>query len=291
MAAEADRASDAALERQVLLKVWAISVGFMLAVFIVNVLTLVTEAERLGAPFDAGRFWVLEGTSTLVLLLLFPGVAIFERRHPFTPETWRVALVWHIGGSLVFSLAHVLGMEALRLAILGLPGDASSWYAALPADLLYEYRKDLLSYGIFVLILGFARSLEEHRREAAAARRDARATGRLTLKSGGRTLYLDAETLESANAAGNYVEISAGDATHLARMSLSALEDLLREAGVDVVRVHRSYLVNRRKVREVVPGGDGDFRLLMQSGAGIKGSRRFRHKLSPGSSPGRAGPT
>lgn len=269
--------SDLALERHVLLRVCLTASLFLAAVAIINALTLVTEAERAGLPYDPRQPWILEITSVVVLLALVPLTALYERRFPFTPDTWRTVIFWHLLGSVLFSAIHVLGMWALRSAAFPLLlGQSYSFFTNLPSDALYEYRKDLLPYAIIVLMLGLTRSLEEHRREAEAARAEARETGRLTLKSGGRTIFLDATTLDWAEAAGNYVEIRAAGRTHLARLSLAALEQQLIDAGVDVARIHRSYIVNRAKVLEIAPAGDGDFKIRMSDGAELRGSRRFR---------------
>ena len=86
--------------------------------------------------------------------------------------------------------------------------------------------------------------------------------------------------MEWAQAAANYVDIRAnGMKLHLARISLTALEQLLSEAGVDVVRVHRSRIVNRAKVIEIAPSRDGDFRIKTTDGSELGGSRRYRHLL------------
>src|SRR3546814_17976259 len=61
--------------------------------------------------------------------------------------------------------------------------------------------------------------------------------------------------------------------------SSDLLGQQLAEAGVDVVQVHRSYVVNRDKVAEVAPLRDGDFRIRMADGSDLRGSRRFRHLL------------
>jgi hypothetical protein len=268
---------DLALERRVLSRVVVIAAIFLAAVAVINALTLLTEAERAGLPHDPREPWLLEITSVVVLFALVPLVGLYERRFPFTPETWRSAIGWHLLGTLLFSAAHILGMWLLRLlAVPALLGRPYVFLADLPADFLYEYRKDLLPYAVTVLMLTLVRSLEEHRREAEAARAEARATGRLTLKSGGRTIFLDASTLDWAEAAGNYVEIRANGGTHLARLTLAALEQQLADAGVDVARVHRSYLVNRVKVQQVEPAGDGDYRIRMLDGTELRGSRRFR---------------
>lgn len=271
---------EAALERRVARRVFLIMVLFLVAIGVLNAMSLLTEAQRAGQLLDPRVPFILELTSVLAMVALAPLVILFERRVPFTAETWRSALLWHVLGSIVFSLLHVTLFLALRTAAYALVfGTGYGFFTDIPSDLLYEYRKDLLPYAVLILMLGLQRSLEEHRREAEAARADARQTGKLTLKAGGRTIFLDAASLDWASAAGNYVEIRANGTTHLARISLSALEQLLSDAGVDVARVHRSHLVNRAKVREITPVRDGDFKIRMADGSELRGSRRYRTSL------------
>jgi hypothetical protein len=272
-------ADERAIDRRVLLRVWAIGGVFLFAVTIINALTFMTEAERVGAPYDARLPWLLEGTSVVVLFLLIPAVAWFESRCPFAADTWPRMLGWHLLGSVAFAAAHIAGLWLLRILAFGALGQPYGFFTEPLTDILYEYRKDLLTYALFVLVLSLTRGIELAKREAAVARRDARETGRLTLKSGGRTIFLDAALLDWANAAGNYVEIRANGTTHLVRIGLAALEQQLREAKVPVARVHRSRLVNRDKVREVIPAGDGDIRIRMADGTELRGSRRYRAGL------------
>ncbi len=275
-----DLTQEAALERRVAARVFLIMALFLVAIGVLNALGLLTEAQRDGRTLDPRVPFILELTSVIAIMALAPLVILFERRVPFTAETWRSALVWHALGSIAFSLLHVGLFIVLRtLAYALILGTSYGFFTDLPTDLLYEYRKDVFPYAVLILMLGLQRSLEEHRREAEAARADARQTGKLTLKAGGRTIFLDAASLDWASAAGNYVEIRANGATHLARISLAALEQLLSDAGVDVARVHRSHLVNRAKVREIAPVRDGDFRIRMADGAELRGSRRYRSSL------------
>ena len=276
----ASLAEEQAIDRRVLLRVWAIGAVFLVAVGIINALTLITEAERAGVPYDVREPWLLEGTSVLVLFLLVPAVAWFERRFPFAADTWPRMLGWHLLGSLGFAAAHIAGLWLLRTLVFGALGQPYTFLGNPLTDLLYEYRKDLLPYAVVVLFLSLTRGIELAKREADMARREARDTGRLTLKSGGRTIFLDAASLDWASAAGNYVEIRANGATHLIRIGLAALEQQLAEARVPAVRVHRSRLVNRDKVREVIPTGDGDFRLRLADGSELRGSRRYRQALA-----------
>jgi hypothetical protein len=276
----ADVTEEAALETRVARRVFLIMAAFLVAVGVLNAFGILTEAERHGETLDPARPFVLELTSVLAMIALSPLVILFERRIPFTADTWRLALPAHALGSVLFSLLHIALFIAFRTAAYAaLFAEPYTFFRDLPADLLYEYRKDLLPYAVLILMLGLQRSLEEHRREAEAARADARQTGKLTLKSGGRTIFLDAASLDWASAAGNYVEIRANGATHLARISLSALEQLLSDAGVAVARIHRSHIVNAAKVLEIAPARDGDFRIRMADGSELRGSRRYRSSL------------
>ena len=234
----------------------------------------------MGLALDPREAFILELTSMAGILMAFPFVVLLERRMPLTAETWKPALAAYALGSLVFSALHVGIMVLLREAAFALLlARDYSFFDDFVRDGFYEYRKDLMPYAAIVAVLSLIRRLEESRIEAAAARADARDTGRLTLKSGGRTVWLDARSLDWAEAAGNYVEVRANGRTHLARISLSALAEQLGEAGVDIARVHRSRIVNRAKVSEIVPSGDGDFRLKMQDGSELRGSRRYRQAL------------
>jgi len=240
---------------------------------IVNALSVQTEHAWMGHP-DAPLAWLLEGSSHLTLLLLAPALIWITRFIPLTAETWRRALPLYLLLSIPYSVLHIAGMALIRWAVFSMAGEDYSFDPA--AEALYEYRKDLFSLALFVLIIIGCRELETRRQEAQAAREDARKGQRLTLKCGGRTIWIDAADLISARAAGNYVEVRTSTGQHLARLTLAALQKQLSEAGVNAARVHRSWLVNRDKVRESIPAGSGDLRLRMEDGGEVPASRRFR---------------
>ena len=272
--------AESALDRRVAWRAFLIALAFFPLVGIINALSLITDADRMGIALDPREAFILELSSMAGILIAFTFVALLERRMPLSAETWKPALAAYALGSVVFCALHVGIMVLLREATFPLMlGHGYSFFDDFVRDGFYEYRKDLMPYAAIVAVLSLIRRLEESRIEAAAARADARDTGRLTLKSGGRTVWLDARSLDWAEAAGNYVEVRANGRTHLARISLSALAEQLGEAGVDIARVHRSRIVNRAKVSEIVPSGDGDFRLKMLDGSELRGSRRYRQAM------------
>jgi hypothetical protein len=269
------------LERRVLNRVLWPALVIMTGVGLVNVMTLLTEAQRSGAPIDVSTTWILEFSSVSVLVLLVPLVAFFVRVVPLQPRRWYVAVPLYLGMSVVFSGLHVIGMVGLRKLVFWMFWGRSYVFLDAPLDdLLYEYRKDLLPFAVIVAVCHLARRLEEIRQQVMTPRAEALPAGRLTLRSGSRTVWLDAASFEWASAAGNYVEVRASGATHLARMPLSALENLLKGAGVAVIRVHRSRIVNRDRVRQMQATRDGDFVVRLLDGTEVRGSRRYRDILA-----------
>lgn len=267
------------IDRRVAIRTWLIATAFLGVVGGINVLSLLTEAEREGNALDWRVPVVLEATSIAVLIAVTWAAILLERRMPLTADNWRKALAVYAGASIAFSGLHIAGMYALRKLAFAALGQSYSMLDVPLRDVVYEYRKDLLPFAIAMLVATLLRRLEEQRIEAAGVRDEARETGRLTLKSGGRTIFIEAAKLEWAQAAGNYVEVRASGRTHLARITLAALKDQLAEAGVDIAQAHRSLLVRRDSVREIVPTRDGDFRILMGDGIELRGSRRYRDEL------------
>lgn len=255
--------------------------ALVLLSLIVEATSLQIEAARAGASLRWWKPWLVEGTSHAALLMLFPFFAMVLTRAPISPSTWRWALPFHVAALLGFATVHVLLFVALRtLGFWVIAGEPYGFRLTDPMVWLYELRKDAFTYVLIQLLIGLNRAAHCRGLERDAARADARASGRLALKCGGRTLSIDAGEILFAKAAGNYVEVHTKERAHLARTTLSALQELLGDAGSRPVPVHRSYVVNLDHVREVVPTGTGDARIHLESGMAVPGSRRYRAALS-----------
>jgi hypothetical protein len=85
-----------------------------------------------------------------------------------------------------------------------------------------------------------------------------------------------APSVDWIEAADNYVEIHIGERVMLVRMTLAAAEELLRSRGF--VRIHRRYLVNARRIHEIV-GSNGDRRVRV-AGQDLPVGSRFAASLS-----------
>ena len=247
----------------------------------INALSNITEAERAGSIAHVAEIWFLEGTSTAFVLLLFWPVSWLESRFPLGETRWPVAIPVYVIGSLIFSIVHVGGIALLRDGLWPVlfEGAYNFFGDGVGLVFVYEYRKDVMAYAVILFLLYIFRSLEQHRMDAEAARREAQTRHRVTLKCGGRTVLAEADGFVAASAAGNYVEAVFATGSHFARMTLRELETQLRAAKVDAVRVHRSHLVNRASIAEIAPTGEGDVVITLSSGAQVPGSRRYREAI------------
>ncbi|MEZ5998015.1 MAG: LytTR family DNA-binding domain-containing protein [Hyphomonas sp.] len=226
--------------------------------------------------------WLTQATSHLVVLAMVPFITFMLSRFPITPRTWRSSLPAHAAATAAYSFVHILLMVGLRKLLTPLVfGFTYDFGLANPSVWLYEYRKDILTYALIAAVFAMSRQLEQSRMEADAARSEARQRHRLTLKSGGRTFFVEADDVILARAAANYVEVVTPAKTHLARMTMAELERLLDEAGGRHVRVHRSHIVNLDRVRAISPTGEGDATIELDTGEIVPGSRRYRDRFAP----------
>ncbi|HET9160544.1 MAG TPA: LytTR family DNA-binding domain-containing protein, partial [Caulobacteraceae bacterium] len=215
--------------------------------------------------------FIWEYSSALVALALIPAVRWLYVRFPATRSGWPRFLAVHAVASGVFSVAHVAGFSAIRAAI----------YAALGGHyrgvrLLYEYRKDLVTY---VAIIG-AMALVDHMvlLWARAQRREAAGPSVYQLRDGPKTLRVPIDEIVAVRSARNYVEfLLIGGQAPLVRDTLVRVEAEL--AGRGFVRTHRSWLVNAAKVRAIGPAAAGDFQVELEGGAVAPLSRRFPQAL------------
>ncbi len=108
-------------------------------------------------------------------------------------------------------------------------------------------------------------------------REDATPLRRVLLRSGATSYYVDAEDIDWIEADTYYARIWTGVRSHLLRRSLAQLETLLDARHF--VRVHRSAMVNVRKVREIGRVGLGKYCVRLHDGRQIPMSRDRRRDL------------
>jgi hypothetical protein len=269
---------------------WA-EAGFWIAIHLTNAIgnsiTTLIDIRRVGLT-ERYADWepaVWEWSSNLVLLALVPFLLWWTRRFPMHVDTWRRNLKWHVLGSLIWSVAHVALMVALREAAYATQGLDYDFGDPLQ-EFGYEYLKDGRGYAVSVVIIEGYRLLLR-RLQGEARLLDAPDEGmpaepvdrpeRFLVRKLGREFLVNAADIEWAQSSGNYVNLHVKGRDYPLRSTIAALEGRLDPLRFQ--RVHRSWLVNLDHVGAIEPLDTGDARLHLRDGATLPCSRTYRQQL------------
>lgn len=254
---------------------WGVIALVSIPVCLVNATSVLIDLQRMGEAIHPAEPFFLEFSSAVILVLMAPFAARALERWPLDGAGLWTSLAVHLGLTVPFSLVHIAGIFAVRESAYALAGGTYDFFGSgVWLTILYEWRKDVISYGIFLAVFAAADWLNR-RREAAAA---APPPERIEVRDGSRTLFIAPADILFLEAAGNYVEIHTAAATHLIRGTLTAWEQKL--AGLGFVRIHRSRLINKAQVGALQPTASGDFEVTIAGGQTLQGSRRFRANLT-----------
>jgi len=102
-------------------------------------------------------------------------------------------------------------------------------------------------------------------------------TERLVIKSGGRIFFLKVEEIDWIEAADNYVRLHVGGDSHLLRETMNHLEKRLDPDHF--LRVHRSRIINIRRIKELQPLFRGEYDIMLQDGTRLESGRGYRDRL------------
>lgn len=100
---------------------------------------------------------------------------------------------------------------------------------------------------------------------------------RIAIRDGKTTHWVDQDAIDLVEAAGDYMCIHSDGQTHILRATMKSLEELLDAEFLQ--RVHRSTIVNLRRVTATQPHINGESFLELESGHKIKVSRTYREAL------------
>ncbi|MFK8053802.1 MAG: LytR/AlgR family response regulator transcription factor [Woeseiaceae bacterium] len=256
-------------------------VGFSLLSWIVLSSSKVAEHARDGVPAGAISPWLVEATSHFAMLIAYAGLLWCFNRLPLHAGNWQRRWLYYLSVFLPFTAIHIVLMWLFRTW--AYPWIAGVEYTQTLASVdfwAYEARKDFYSYLMVIGLFLGSRQIQELRLENRSIREDAERAGRITLKSGGRRILLEAADITHASAAANYVEVYTTHGQYLARTTLTAFEQLLADASNEHVRIHRSHIVHRPRVKELLPGGNGEAVVVLDNTVRLPISRRYRDQLA-----------
>ncbi len=253
-----------------------------LAIGVVNAFSAAQDAAWRGGAYDVRTplFWEMSSIVTIILIAPLLFVAVRRMRHA---SGWPFRLALAVAAIFVFSGLHIAGMVGLRKLVMFLAGGSYDFHFSI-ATLIYEFRKDVIT----CLLIGGSLWLIDSRRDAPESRSVATPAGAepasaapdiVWLRDGSTRIRIEASDIVSISSAGNYVEyVLASGRNHLVRGTLAAEE--ARLTRFNIVRVHRTRLVNLSRVTGLKAGPNGDFELTLDTGQTISGSRRYRDAVA-----------
>jgi two-component system LytT family response regulator len=105
----------------------------------------------------------------------------------------------------------------------------------------------------------------------------AESNGRLIIKAKGRVVFLNLDEIDWVEAAANYVRLNVGKESYLFRETISGVSERLDPEHF--IRIHRSAIVNARKIKELIPVNSGEYVVVLKSGKELSCSRGYRSAL------------
>lgn len=185
-------------------------------------------------------------------------------------------------------LIHGLGASGLALGLILVSCVLAAWaffHAWLPTmDEISGQVADNWGLLVYALIAEAGLThLVDHARgktDGASSLPASRAAGfltHITVKVRGRQIRLALEQVDWLETQGNYLALHMGDATHLIRQTITALETQLDPR--QFARVHRRAMVSLRNIQDLKPLTNGDAELRLRSGQVVRVSRSYRKQF------------
>jgi two-component system LytT family response regulator len=112
---------------------------------------------------------------------------------------------------------------------------------------------------------------------ASSLEESAEELDRLPVRQGDSVQLLSFDDIGWVDAAGDYMCVHANGETHILRCTMKELSDRL--AAGPFARIHRSTLVNLRKIREITPLTKGECLLHLDEHTQLKVSRNYRSAI------------
>jgi two-component system LytT family response regulator len=123
----------------------------------------------------------------------------------------------------------------------------------------------------------FDRALDRAKQRLVSRKDTPAQLERLAIKSVGQVSFVKVCEIDWIEAADYYACLHVGPRTHLLRRSMAELEQDLDPAVFS--RIHRSTIVNLERVRGLKLGEDGEYDVLLEDGARLRLSQRYRKQL------------
>jgi hypothetical protein len=236
-----------------------------------DTVTKFSESAFHGVEVDDFRLIVEQITSAVIVLLLVPAVAWWLSQFPLRRDRLFAAVTGLVLGSALFATAHYFLMVGLRFLVFSIAGRGYIFSDFWFHNLVIEYQKDIKIYlGIVAIIVAYRHyRMTQDKGSPATVTSD-----RMVVQTGTGESIIRRDDIECLEAARNYVTVRTAEREFLVRSTLNKLEKKL--APGNIVRTHRSYLVNIDKIAEIRATDSGGHEIRLQSGTIVPLSRGYR---------------
>lgn len=102
-------------------------------------------------------------------------------------------------------------------------------------------------------------------------------TDRIPVRAGTGTVFVPVREIDWIEVQRNHLKLRSGRQVYTVGGPLARLEAVL--PGGRFLRIHRSYIVNRDRIREVQPWFHGDYVVTLQDGTRLTSGRTYRHNV------------
>ena len=100
---------------------------------------------------------------------------------------------------------------------------------------------------------------------------------RFAVRSGERTIFVPVDEVEWIEAFQNYVRLHAGPTNHLLHVPMNTIETVLDSARF--LRIHRSHIVNLRRVAQLWSIAHGQYVIELKSGQRLQSGRTYGEQI------------
>ena len=204
------------------------------------------------------------GADLLVLDIQMPGMDGFEVLGELSPEEMPVVIF-----TSAYDQYAIRAFEAHALDYLLKPFDQDRLHHAIERARM-ELTKSQ-DRAITHRILDLLSQVKSEIRPARSSE------DRLVIRAKGRIVFLNLAEIDWIEASANYVRLNVGKESHLYRETIGRISEKLDPN--QFVRVHRSTIVNVRKIKELIPVNSGEYVVVLNSGKELSCSRSYRAAL------------
>jgi hypothetical protein len=236
----------------------------LLAIFFAYILAL-----GVGGSLSVGQ--VVACAAINVFSIAVPSFVVrhFVLRHVGQWSSGRTAAM-HVAASIAFTmswywillvlLGAFFGQSVVRFSVSPFFGRAAVW----------QIMQGLTFYALLAAIYQLTEEQRRRGDERTPVPQEALQAPPFFYRDGDDIRPLDSDRIIFLKGADDYVEVTTTTSTHFLRTTMGRLNERL---GATFLRVHRSCLVNSRRIVRAEPAGDGRMLLEMENGALITTSR------------------